>query len=465
LFAVLCAVHGARFKKRSTQKMIAGIPVHNYQAGNTKWIVMFQPGTSEEDIAKACNSKCKLTGHPSKGGVAFASLDSSEESLLKALAGQSAQIELIEADVEDQIIPDVDTMVAPQRVSWALTPIGAQTKRGTGAGVHIYIQDTGIRFTHSEFGGRAVAAIDLTDEDAGLVECTAQDKTCALDKQGHGTHCAGSAAGANVGVAHEAKLYAAQTLSDKGGGARSWQYAAIDWVAEKGARPTVLSMSLGGSGADPGYTTTLRAATRAGVVVVVAAGNSNADACNFSPAFSEYAITVGATTSANRRASYSNYGRCVDIMAPGSAIVSADVSGNTEYSSKSGTSMACPHVSGAAALLLDVDSSLTSRQIMAKLERSARTGFIGGLKPNDPDLFLWVGSGDPPAPAPTPAPLLCPSFASRQEPDADGDCKCGRGKCSVSGGSRWDCPSSAGPGGWGGRYFLPTCQNCRCYPA
>merc|ERR1719330_234779 len=128
------------------------------------------------------------------------------------------------------------------------------------------------------------------------------------------------------------------TSSDQGSGARSWQYTAIDWVTVNGVRPAVLSMSLGGRGADPGYTTVIDAATEAGVVVVVAAGNSNSDACNFSPAFTPNAITVGSTTSTDSRSSFSNYGTCVQIWAPGSSVVSASASSDTGTRSLSGTS-------------------------------------------------------------------------------------------------------------------------------
>merc|ERR1719350_1835816 len=122
-------------------------------------------------------------------------------------------------------------------------------------------------------------------------------------------------------------------------------------------------MSLGGKGADSGYTSIISAATKAGVTVVVAAGNENSNACGFSPAFAEKAITVGATDKSNRRASYSNYGTCLNIMGPGSDIVSASSSSDTGSRSLSGTSMACPHVSGGAALLLQSNPRLKSASI------------------------------------------------------------------------------------------------------
>merc|ERR1719293_461707 len=160
---------------------------------------------------------------------------------------------------------------------------------------------------------------------------------------------------------------AVKTLSDQGSGARSWQYTAIDWVTVSGARPAVISMSLGGSGADPGYTTVIDAAVEAGVTIVVAGGNSNGDACNFSPAFAENAITVGSTTSTDARSSFSNYGTCTNIWAPGSSVLSAGITSDSSSSTKSGTSMACPHVSGGAAILMGLNPSLNAAGVLQEL--------------------------------------------------------------------------------------------------
>merc|ERR1719414_2322376 len=162
---------------------------------------------------------------------------------------------------------------------------------------------------------------------------------------------------------------------------------AIDWIVGNGERPAVISMSLGGQGRDNSYTTTIGAATDAGITVVVAAGNSNMDSCEFSPAFTETAITVGATEINNLRAPYSNYGTCNDIMAPGTAITSASNSPEGGSATHSGTSMACPHVSGAAALLLEGNPTLTRDQILASLTAKARKELIGGLMPGDPEIF------------------------------------------------------------------------------
>merc|ERR1719422_1218576 len=162
-------------------------------------------------------------------------------------------------------------------------------------------------------------------------------------------------------------------------------------------------MSLGGSGSDPGYTTSIGAASNAGQWHVVAAGNSNSDACNFSPAFTPLAITVGSTTAQQTRSSFSNYGTCVQIWAPGSGILSAGISSDTSSSTKSGTSMACPHVSGGAALVLERNPTFKAPQVFEELLGTAWTDEISGLFASDTNKELYVGAGGAPQPVPTPA--------------------------------------------------------------
>jgi len=257
-----------------------------------------------------------------------------------------------------------------------------------GRGVSIYVHDTGIRVSHRDFGGRAVTSLDGTS--GTLRECRGST-SCARDVHGHGTHCAGSAGGTTFGVASRARLLAVKVLNDQGRGSNSWNVAALDWIARRATRSVVSSMSLGGSGQSSSYRRSIDDATRRGVIVVVAAGNENADACNFSPAFVPTAITVASSTSRNARSGFSNFGRCNNIFAPGSSIRSASAGSNTGSTSMSGTSMACPHVAGAVALLLQSNPSHSRDRVMSQMNRTGLRGRVSGRRSGDPDLFLWVG--------------------------------------------------------------------------
>ena len=174
-----------------------------------------------------------------------------------------------------------------------------------------------------------------------------------------------------------------KVLSDQGSGSWSWSYYALDWMARSSTRPAIASMSLGGSGTQQAMQDAVDAAVNSGVVVVVAGGNSNSDACSFSPAFVPSAITVGSTDSRDRRSSFSNYGSCTDIWAPGSAVVSAGHRSDSASTSLSGTSMACPHVSGGAALVLDANPSFTASKVISELLSGAVVGAISDLRSGD----------------------------------------------------------------------------------
>merc|ERR1719384_1285752 len=206
-----------------------------------------------------------------------------------------------------------------------------------------------------------------------MVECDGA-ANCARDVQGHGTHCAGTAAGTEYGVAPAATVRAVKVLGDQGSGSWSWSYGALDWLATSSIRPAIGSMSLGGSGTQQAMKDAVDAAVNAGVTVVVAGGNSNSDACRFSPAFVPSAITVGSTTSLDARSSFSNYGSCTNIWAPGSSVVSASHTSDSGSRSLSGTSMACPHVSGAAALVLEADPLKKSSAVLEELLATATKG-------------------------------------------------------------------------------------------
>lgn len=420
----LAGVEGARIARKTKSapktKFIAGVPVIEYHAaydGNAaaladventeqEWIVFVEPGTTDAEVQHLCKTNkkgCNLVGHPT-GGAPFVELRATETDLAEVILESGGKIQFVEPDREESLIPDMD--VEPEAATWGLNRVGADSRARTGTGVTIYVQDTGVRISHQDFGGRAFSVLDMTS--GSLVECNG-DASCAGDRQSHGTHCAGTAAGETYGVASTAAVGAVKTLSDQGSGARSWQYTAIDWVTVNGVRPAVISMSLGGNGADPGYSTVIDAAVNSGVVVVVAAGNSNSDACNFSPAFAANAITVGSTTSTDARSSFSNYGTCVNIWAPGSSVLSAGISSDTSTSTKSGTSMACPHVSGAAALVLAADPTKKSSAVLQEMIDTSYRYVLSGLKANDINALLCVAEGGaPPTPTPEPTPAPAP---------------------------------------------------------
>ena len=223
----------------------------------------------------------------------------------------------------------------------ALPLSGSFTYTNTGTAVKAYIVDTGIRFSHSEFGGRAINGFDSVD--GGTAD----------DCHGHGTHVAGTVGGGIYGVAKGVTLVAVRVLNCSGSGTTAGVIAGVDWVTGNHApgQPAVANMSLGGSRSNS-LDNAVRNSIADGVSYAIAAGNSNRNACNFSPARVAEAMTIGATDQTDQRASFSNRGDCVDWFAPGVGITSAWYSSTTATNTISGTSMATPHTAGVAALYL-----------------------------------------------------------------------------------------------------------------
>lgn len=247
----------------------------------------------------------------------------------------------------------------------------------TGAGVNVYILDTGIRASHSEFGGRAIAA--FTSQAGGTADC-----------HGHGTHVAGTIGGNTYGVAKQVTLYGVRVLDCSGNGRTSEVVAGIDWVTMNAKKPAVANMSLGG-GISMALDAAVQTSIASGVTYAVAAGNANIDACTQSPARTSQAITVGATGSDDARAYYSNYGSCVDIFAPGSNITSAAYGSDVATATMSGTSMATPHVAGVAALYLETHPTDSPNEVADALVKAARAGKVGDTQ-GSPNLLLAVPS-------------------------------------------------------------------------
>ena len=310
---------------------------------------------------------------------------------------------------QDSVVTIVNT--SQSNATWGLDridqrdlPLDTTYSYGqTGSGVHAYIIDTGILLNHTEFNGRLLTGFDAIDGGGNANDC-----------QGHGTHVAGTVGGAVYGVAKEVSLVPVRVLNCSGSGTTSGVIAGVDWVTqEKKDAPTVpmvANMSLGG-GASSALDTAVANSVRAGVVQVVAAGNGNRggredDACKYSPAREPLALTISATSSTDTKASWANYGSCVDLFAPGVGITSAWYTGTSDTRTISGTSMAAPHVAGAVALYLSANPAATPAQVEAAIEGNATTNLVQSAGSGSPNLLLYTGNDTAPPPtnaAPTAA--------------------------------------------------------------
>ncbi len=284
----------------------------------------------------------------------------------------------------------------------------AYTYNATGAGVRAYIVDTGILTTHSQFSGRTAAGYSAINDGRGTTDCN-----------GHGTHVAGTVGGSTYGVAKAVTLVPVRVLDCAGSGTNSGVIAGMDWVAGNATRPAVANMSLGG-GASQAVDDAVARMTSAGVTVAVAAGNENQNACNVSPARAASAITTGSTTNTDARSSFSNYGSCVDVFAPGSNITSAWYTSTTATNTISGTSMASPHVAGVAALYLQGNPSASPAAVTSAITGTATTGKVTGAGTGSPNRLLYsllTGGGTPPT-NPACDETVTGSVASRAETTA-----------------------------------------------
>ncbi|WP_228771694.1 S8 family peptidase [Actinokineospora iranica] len=311
---------------------------------------------------------------------------------------------------QDQTVSLLDTQTNPP--SWGLDRVdqrdlslnSAYTYLATAATVNAYVIDTGIRTTHSDFGGRAVWGTNTTG-DGNNSDC-----------HGHGTHVAGTIGGTAHGVAKGVRLTAVKVLGCNGSGTNSAVIAGIDWVTANAVRPAVANMSLGGN-ASAAIDDAVKRSITAGITYAVASGNNATDACGQSPARLGGAngptLTVNASTKTDGKASFSNYGRCTDLFAPGSDITSAGKDSDTATRSLSGTSMAAPHVAGAAALYLAGNPTATPQQVKSGIVGNASSAKITSVSGDTPNRLLYTGQGaqQPPQPSPTPTPTPTPAPA------------------------------------------------------
>jgi subtilisin family serine protease len=274
------------------------------------------------------------------------------------------------------------------RIDQASLPLNQKyTYPNTASTVTAYVLDTGIRKTHTEFEGRASDGYDFIDNDAVAQDC-----------QGHGTHVAGTVAGKTYGVAKKAKIVAVRVLDCNGSGAWDGIIRGIDWVTQNAKKPAVVNMSLGGSGTNSSLENAVKRSIGAGITYVLAGGNSGQDACNFTPARTPEAITVNATDRTDARSSFSNYGSCTDIFAPGRDITSAWNTSDTATNTISGTSMATPHVAGAAAVYLGAHPSAAPAAVQTALKQFASIGKVTGAGAGSPNNLLFVGESTDPNP-------------------------------------------------------------------
>ncbi|HEX6260068.1 MAG TPA: S8 family serine peptidase [Woeseiaceae bacterium] len=329
----------------------------------------------------------KARGAEARGGQVVAQWSTALRGY--AVRGGPSLILELRADPEVVFVEqsqEYTTQTTQANATWGLDRIdqrdrplnGTFVYTATASNVRAYIIDTGIRLSHNEFGGRASFGANFA---GGSND----------DCNGHGTHVAGTVGGSTYGVAKQVRLVAVKVLGCSGSGSTSGVVSGIDWVASRRISPAVANMSLGG-GASTAIDNAIARATASpsNVTFVVAAGNSSANACNYSPARAPSAVTVGATTSTDARASYSNFGTCLDIFAPGSGITSAWKNTNTATKTISGTSMASPHVAGVAALYLAGAPGASPSQVAGALINNASSGKVSNPGTGSPNRLLFT---------------------------------------------------------------------------
>jgi subtilisin family serine protease len=319
-----------------------------------------------QNIAKQHGAKVLQSYDTVLKGFAIYLPDTAATAFVEAMK-KNPQVLSIENDTVMKI--DATTQSNPDwgldRIDQKALPLNsAYSYLQTGSGTTAYIVDTGILSSHQQFSGRVLSGYTAISDGNGTTDCN-----------GHGTHVAGTIGGSTYGVAKNVNLVPIRILGCDGSGASSNVIAGLDWILKNGKKPAVVNMSLGGD-ASTSLDSAVENLFDNGYVMVVAAGNSNTDACSASPARVSKALTVAATDNTDTRASYSNYGSCVDIFAPGSQINSSWIGSNTATKVLNGTSMATPHVAGVVAEMLQSTPTATPQTISTNLLNQASSNVV-----------------------------------------------------------------------------------------
>lgn len=331
-----------------------------------------------------------------------ASVDTVYTSALRGFAGEMSEKDAEMLSRDDRVLfVEEDSYAYPSNVQssdWGLDRIdqrelplnGAFMYAHTGAGVHVYVIDSGIRPTHQDFDGRAVIAFDALNDGQNGWDCT-----------GHGTHVAGTIGSTTYGVAKNVNLYGVRVLPCSGPGLVSNMISGVNWVTSNRINPAVINMSINVSTVSNALNTAIENSVASGITFIASAGNNANDACLYSPGAAQSAFTVGATASNDQRAPYSNYGACVDLFAPGNSITSLSHQNDTSTRVMSGTSMAAPMVAGAAALYLEANPAASPSTVYNRIKLDATAGTITNIDTVSPNklLYTWLGDTQPPVPA------------------------------------------------------------------